>query len=100
MDFPQVHYLVVTAKDGAADPRISTATVTVLVSDVGDEPPIFTQQVYEALVPENVPDTLVATVAATDPDTRPAVRKISTWGIWINNYLSNRSVVVKHKILW
>lgn len=73
-DFHQVHYLVVTAKDGAADPRISTATVTVLVTDVGDEPPIFTQQVYEALVPENVPDTLVATVVATDPDTRPVVR--------------------------
>ncbi|ROT74065.1 protocadherin-15, partial [Penaeus vannamei] len=76
----QVHYLVVTAKDGAADPRISTATVTVLVTDVGDEPPIFTQQVYEALVPENVPDTLVATVVATDPDTRPVITYVLVSG--------------------
>lgn len=69
----QVHYLVVTAKDGAADPRLATATVTVLVSDVGDEPPIFTQQVYEASVVENVPDALLTTVVATDPDTRPEI---------------------------
>lgn len=70
----QVHLLVVTAKDGAADPRLSTATVTVLVSDMGDEPPVFSQQVYEATVPENVPDALLTTVVATDPDTRPSVR--------------------------
>ncbi|XP_066951958.1 cadherin-99C isoform X2 [Macrobrachium rosenbergii] len=69
----QVHYLVVTAKDGATDPHIATATVTVLVSDVGDEPPVFSQQVYEASVAENVPDALLAIVSATDPDTIPEI---------------------------
>lgn len=64
---------MVTAQDGASDPRLSTATVTVLVTDTGDEPPIFTQQVYQATVKENVPDTPLVTVAATDPDTVPAV---------------------------
>ncbi|XP_069188061.1 cadherin-99C isoform X1 [Procambarus clarkii] len=76
----QVHLLVVTAKDGAADPRLSTATVTVLVSDVGDEPPVFSQQVYEATVPENVADSLLTTVVATDPDTKPVITYVMVNG--------------------
>lgn len=76
----QVHLLVVTAKDGAADPRLSTATVTVLVSDIGDEPPVFSQQVYEASVPENVPDAHLTTVVATDPDTKPAITYVMVNG--------------------
>ncbi|KAK7080227.1 hypothetical protein SK128_015764 [Halocaridina rubra] len=69
----QAHYLVVTASDGAVDPRIATATVTVLVSDIEDEPPVFEQQVYEATVKENSPDTFLVKVEATDPDTRPKI---------------------------
>ncbi|XP_042232357.1 cadherin-99C-like [Homarus americanus] len=76
----QVHLLVVTAKDGAPDPRLSTATVTVLVSDMGDEPPVFSQQVYEATVPENLPDALLTTVVATDPDTKPEITYIMVNG--------------------
>lgn len=64
---------MVTAQDGAADPRLSTATVTVLVSDMGDELPVFPQRVYEASVPENKADALLTTVNATDPDSVPAV---------------------------
>ncbi|KAK4317592.1 hypothetical protein Pmani_011328 [Petrolisthes manimaculis] len=76
----QVHYLVVTAQDGANDPRLSTATVTVLVTDTGDEPPIFTQQVYQTAVKENVPDTPLVTVTATDPDTVPAITYVMVNG--------------------
>lgn len=53
---------VVTAKDGASDPRIATATVTVEVVDVDDELPIFHLTSYEAQVPENVPDYMVTQV--------------------------------------
>uniref|UniRef100_A0A2S2QWG8 Protocadherin-15 n=1 Tax=Sipha flava TaxID=143950 RepID=A0A2S2QWG8_9HEMI len=60
---------VVTAKDGASDPRIGTASVTVSVKDVEDEIPIFHKTVYEAKVPENAPDFLVTQVHADDPDT-------------------------------
>ncbi|KAK8748529.1 hypothetical protein OTU49_015837 [Cherax quadricarinatus] len=76
----QVHLLVVTAKDGAADPRLSTATVTVLVSDVGDEPPVFSQQVYEASVAENVAEASLTTVVATDPDTKPVITYVLVSG--------------------
>lgn len=50
----QNYEFVVTAKDGAPDPRIATATVLVEVEDVEDELPIFEKLQYEAKVPENV----------------------------------------------
>lgn len=53
---------MVTAKDGAPDPRIGTASVTVLVKDVEDEIPLFHKALYEAKVPENAPDFLVTQV--------------------------------------
>lgn len=53
---------MVTAEDGAQDPRIGTASVTVSVNDVEDEIPVFHRTVYEARVPENTPDYLVAQV--------------------------------------
>lgn len=42
-----------TATDGAPDKRLGTASVTVQVTDVPDEPPVFLQTVYTASVPEN-----------------------------------------------
>ncbi|XP_072398558.1 cadherin-99C [Diabrotica undecimpunctata] len=68
------YQFVVTAKDGATDPRIATATVSVEVLDVEDEVPIFEVPVYEATVPENMPDYYVTTVKAIDPDT---IKKIT-----------------------
>lgn len=53
---------MVTAMDGAPDPRIATATVTVHVIDTEDELPIFHTPSYEAKVPENTPDMAVTQV--------------------------------------
>ncbi|XKL62751.1 hypothetical protein PGB90_002584 [Kerria lacca] len=71
---------VVTAKDGATDPRIATATVTVNVLDIEDELPIFHIATYEAKVPENVPDYVVTQVKADDPDTKKKVTYIIKQG--------------------
>lgn len=60
--FKQNYQFVVTAKDGAPDPRIATATVSVVVMDVEDEVPIFKRAEYVASVPENMPDHFVAEV--------------------------------------
>ncbi|KAH1012859.1 hypothetical protein HUJ05_011939 [Dendroctonus ponderosae] len=68
------YQFVVTAKDGAPDPRIATATVAVEVEDVEDEVPVFREESYEALVPENAADHFVTSVEAYDPDT---VQKIT-----------------------
>lgn len=60
---------VVTARDGAPDARLGTASVTVRVNDLPDEVPVFVDSKIEVKVPENVPDYLVTTVRAHDPDT-------------------------------
>lgn len=60
---------VVTAKDGAPDARLGTASVTVQVLDIPDEVPRFSETLIETRVPENVAEFLVTTVHAHDPDT-------------------------------
>ncbi|KAF7995558.1 hypothetical protein HCN44_006665 [Aphidius gifuensis] len=75
LDYEQNHEykFVVTARDGAPDQRLATATVTVKVIDVEDEVPIFHQSSYEAQVKENVPDYMVIQVMANDPDTKKQI---------------------------
>lgn len=58
----QEYKFVVTARDGAPDYRLATATVTVKVVDVEDEIPVFHQSSYEARVKENMPDYTVIQV--------------------------------------
>lgn len=65
----QEYRFVVTAKDGAPDARLGTASVTVQVLDEPDEVPRFAEPLIEVRVPENVADYLVTTVRAHDPDT-------------------------------
>lgn len=71
---------MVTARDGAPDPRLATATVTVEVLDVEDEVPVFRQLSYEARVPENVPDYMVTQVKAEDPDTNQRITYVIRQG--------------------
>uniref|UniRef100_A0A5F8GEF6 Protocadherin gamma subfamily C, 5 n=1 Tax=Monodelphis domestica TaxID=13616 RepID=A0A5F8GEF6_MONDO len=64
-----VHHLILTASDGGDPVRSGSAQVRVVVLDVNDNPPVFTQLIYSVNVPENVPKgTLLITVNASDPD--------------------------------
>ncbi|XP_055624574.1 cadherin-99C isoform X2 [Toxorhynchites rutilus septentrionalis] len=70
----QMEYkFVVTAQDGAPEPRLGTASVTIKVRDVPDEVPRFMDPMVEVKIPENVPDMVVITVRAFDPDTKPEI---------------------------
>ncbi|XP_075756843.1 protocadherin beta-16-like [Pelodiscus sinensis] len=61
--------LVLTAVDGGSPPRSGTAQIRVTVLDANDNPPLFSQAIYQARVPENSPkDHPVVTVSATDLD--------------------------------
>lgn len=60
--FLQEYKFIVTAQDGASEPRLATATVTVAVIDTEDELPIFHQPNYEAKVLENLPDYVITQV--------------------------------------
>ena len=70
----QVHYVVVTATDGGRPPLSATTTLTLLVGDVSDEPPVFPRTLLREDVAENVAiGSLVATVKAIDPDSEPKI---------------------------
>ncbi|XP_043843745.1 protocadherin beta-2-like [Dromiciops gliroides] len=61
--------LTLTAVDGGAPPRSGTAQVLVLVMDINDNAPVFSQSRYDVQIPENSPiDYLVAIASAKDLD--------------------------------
>lgn len=47
--------LIVEASDGAVDPRRTTITLLVEVTDINDNSPVFSQPIYTVNVPENTP---------------------------------------------
>ncbi|XP_045574122.1 protocadherin alpha-7 isoform X6 [Salmo salar] len=63
------HKLILTALDGGKPPRSGEMRLTVDVSDVNDNAPVFTKDVYSVLLNENAPlGTTVIQVNATDLD--------------------------------
>ena len=63
-------YLIqVIAKDGGSPPKESILLVHVSVTDVNDNPPIFSQNVYNVSIKNNPSETSsIATLSATDLD--------------------------------
>uniref|UniRef100_K7FAX1 Cadherin domain-containing protein n=1 Tax=Pelodiscus sinensis TaxID=13735 RepID=K7FAX1_PELSI len=67
-----VHVLTLTAADGGDPVRAATAHIRVVVGDINDNAPVFTQPLYNVSVLENAPrGSLVLTVNATDRDEGP-----------------------------
>ncbi|XP_039976525.1 protocadherin alpha-3-like [Xiphias gladius] len=63
------HTLLVTAADGGKPPRSGTLNVSIIVLDSNDNRPIFSQEIYQIEIQENVPlGTSVFQINATDPD--------------------------------
>ncbi|XP_069026672.1 protocadherin alpha-8-like isoform X30 [Embiotoca jacksoni] len=63
------HKLLLTAIDGGKPARSGTIEILIEVLDVNDNSPVFTQDVYSAMLNENAaPGTLVVQVNATDLD--------------------------------
>lgn len=63
-----VMYVQIIANDASAD-FTSTATVTININDINDNPPLFKEDVYNADVNEHCEDgTVVTTITATDAD--------------------------------
>ncbi|XP_010724895.1 protocadherin alpha-5-like, partial [Meleagris gallopavo] len=63
------HRLVVTASDGGRPALTGTVQLVISVLDANDNAPQFNQSVYKVQLPEDAAEgTLVARVAATDPD--------------------------------
>ncbi|XP_053285129.1 protocadherin alpha-3 isoform X2 [Pleuronectes platessa] len=65
----KTHVLLLTATDGGKPPRSGNMTINVDVSDVNDNPPVFTKDSYNVNLKENSPlGTTVILVNATDMD--------------------------------
>ena len=62
-------HVIITCTDSGSPPLTSSLSFTVVVQDVNDNPPMFSQNEYSAIVLENVAgQRLVTVVTATDPD--------------------------------
>uniref|UniRef100_A0A4W4G0C1 Protocadherin-16 n=1 Tax=Electrophorus electricus TaxID=8005 RepID=A0A4W4G0C1_ELEEL len=68
LDFEERTWYTLTVQ--ASDSKhLSEANLTILVEDVNDNVPVFTQDLYQVTLPENSPPgSLVVTVTATDRD--------------------------------
>lgn len=64
------HYIIeLLASDMGSPPLQTHLTIKLNISDVNDNAPNFSQQLYTAYIPENrPPGSLLCTVAASDPD--------------------------------
>ncbi|XP_054454086.1 protocadherin alpha-3-like [Anoplopoma fimbria] len=63
------HSLLVTAVDGGKPQRSGTLNVSIIVLDINDNRPVFSQDSYQIEIYENVPvGTTVTRVSAIDPD--------------------------------
>ncbi|XP_030251893.1 protocadherin alpha-8-like isoform X26 [Sparus aurata] len=63
------HTLLVTAVDGGKPPRSGTLNVSIIVLDSNDNRPVFSQEIYQIAIQENVPvGTSIFRMNATDAD--------------------------------
>ncbi|XP_059202378.1 protocadherin alpha-8-like [Centropristis striata] len=63
------HTFLVTAVDGGKPPRSGTLNVSIIVLDINDNRPIFSQEIYQIEIYENTPlGTSIFRMNATDPD--------------------------------
>ncbi|XP_058264738.1 protocadherin alpha-8-like [Hemibagrus wyckioides] len=63
------HNLILTAFDGGSPHRSGTLNITIIVLDVNDNRPVFSQDVYTTTLKENTPiGTLVLKLQANDND--------------------------------
>lgn len=68
-DTVQAYHLNITAVDLGFKPKKATAMLTITLTDINDNSPVFNQSVYDAFIAENQPvGTLVRQVVATDID--------------------------------
>ncbi|KAG9490980.1 hypothetical protein GDO78_006362, partial [Eleutherodactylus coqui] len=63
------HELILTASDGGNPVQTGTALVNIIVTDVNDNAPVFTQDVYKVSVRETIPvNSTILQVSASDED--------------------------------
>ncbi|BFZ24445.1 hypothetical protein BsWGS_27484 [Bradybaena similaris] len=91
----ETYQLLVVAKDGGDPPRSGSLTVNVVVDDVNDNDPTFTEKVYSANFGEDAgPGYKIITVVATDNDVNDNGKVVYE----LNSILSGNSADIDDKI--
>ncbi|XP_075131398.1 protocadherin gamma-B1-like isoform X11 [Leptodactylus fuscus] len=63
------HELILTASDGGNPVQTGTALINIIINDINDNSPVFTQDVYKVSVRENISvNTTILQVTASDED--------------------------------
>ncbi|XP_077122299.1 protocadherin gamma-B5-like isoform X27 [Ranitomeya variabilis] len=63
------HELILTASDGGNPVQTGTALINIIINDINDNLPTFTQDVYKVSVRENIPvNSTILQVSASDED--------------------------------
>ncbi|XP_063784900.1 protocadherin gamma-B1-like isoform X22 [Pseudophryne corroboree] len=64
-----IYHLLLMALDGGNPIRSGTASIKIIITDANDNFPVFTEDIYKAIVKENTPiNTTVLSVFANDQD--------------------------------
>ncbi|XP_069825374.1 protocadherin gamma-B1-like isoform X29 [Dendropsophus ebraccatus] len=63
------HELILTASDAGNPVQTGTALITIIINDINDNSPVFTQDVYKVSVREHIPvNSTILQVSASDED--------------------------------
>ncbi|XP_056372752.1 protocadherin gamma-B5-like isoform X19 [Hyla sarda] len=63
------HQLILTASDGGNPVQTGTAIINIIINDINDNSPVFTQDLYKISVKENIPvNSTILQVSASDED--------------------------------
>ena len=98
IDYEQypVYELDILAEDSGVPQRTGSATVRIITNNLNDNPPLFTENTYQATISANAEvGTNIRFVAATDPDgLSPVVYSIISVGIGHENFAINSNGLI------
>ncbi|KAG9490972.1 hypothetical protein GDO78_006354 [Eleutherodactylus coqui] len=87
------HELILTASDGGNPVQTGTALINVIINDINDNPPVFTQDVYKVSIRENIPlNSTILQVSASDEDEGVNAKITYSIRTTANNILQNFNI--------
>ncbi|XP_059850094.1 neural-cadherin [Hypanus sabinus] len=99
LDYEQPNHMyefAVTAVDKGLPPRTGTASVRIRITNINDESPVFSQNIYKTFLSEDAgPNSLVATVHAKDPDGDNVIYTITGGNQEKNFVLDSQKGIIK-----
>ncbi|XP_075712349.1 protocadherin gamma-B5-like isoform X12 [Rhinoderma darwinii] len=82
------HELILTASDGGNPVQTGTAIINIIITDINDNSPVFTQDVYKVSVRENIPvNSTILQVSASDEDEGVNAKITYSFSTTANNIL-------------